>query len=239
MLTIHRVAAQANQIAAHGSDEAASFSRNLGMVNQKWGGYVCRQCIAHDLATTAFSWFRRSHHLTGVHWCCEHGVALERVDAPNPFDSTPHLWRDQDKIAPIEVYQSTMPTDGFVRRYIDIALGLLSRPRPVACTVLGTALAAQARRHGLRISENGNAPLVSDKLMDATDASWLMGVACMKDKSRGRFHSRIDIITKSPSVAGVGESYALILAVLFGSAKEAIDVVSEADAISHREVEDC
>lgn len=232
MLPSHRVAAKAGQIAPHGSEAAVSFSRLLGMETQKKGGYVCLDCIADDLATARFTWFRRAHHLTGVDWCWEHGTALSWVDSTNPFDSVPHLWRSDGKTKPMQVHQATLPKDGLVRRFVDIAIGLLSRPRPVSCTVLNGALAIRARKLGLRISEKGAAPLVSDRLMDQADADWLVGVGSMENKRRGTFHNRIDIITKSPSVAGAGESYALVLATLFDSAQDALAVVSDADSES-------
>ncbi len=135
MLASQRVASLKGQDFVHGTPESAAFSKRWGMQAQRAGAYVCNHCIDEDLSRHPFSWFRRSHHLIGVDWCPEHGSVLHKVNASRPFDALPHNWRDENKTSPVSAFQASIPSDGFYRRYVDIALGLLSRERPVECGV--------------------------------------------------------------------------------------------------------
>ena len=230
MLPSSRVAAKSSNTAPHGSRAASSYSRAIGMETQRRGAFVCLECIDEDVSERNYSWFKRAHHLVGVDWCWKHGSALRWVDSPDPFDSLPHLWRNEGRTIQLQAVQAKLPDGGIVRRYVDIAVALMTRARPASCAVLNSVIASQARKTGHRIGINGSLPLVSDALVDETDPLWWSTFESMSYKRRGSFHHRIDIIPNSTIVAGVGESYALLLALLYPSTAEALAVISEIDS---------
>jgi len=230
MLPSCRVAAKSSNTALHGSHAASSYSRAIGMETQRRGAFVCLECIDEDISERKFSWFKRAHHLVGVDWCWKHGSALRWVDSPNPFGSLPHLWRNEGRTIQLKAFQAKLPNDGMVRRYVEVAVALMTRARPASCAVLNSVLASQARKTGHRIGVNGALPLVSDTLVDETAPLWWSTFESMSYKRRGSFHHRIDIIPNSTIVAGAGESYALLLALLYPSTAEALAVMSEIDS---------
>jgi hypothetical protein len=230
MLASQRVASLQGQDSVHGTPESAAFSKRWGMQAQREGAYVCNHCIDEDLSRHPFSWFRRSHHLIGVDWCPEHGSALHKVDAPRPFDALPNNWRDENRTSPVTAFQARLPADGFYRRYVEIALGLMSRERPVECGALNAAIGDRARELGLRVSLKGRGKLLSDRLMELTDPRWrAMHFAGLGEKMPGEYFSRIDRVGGYLAITGTGDGYACALACLFDSSIDALGLVESAD----------
>ena len=234
MLAVHRVAAKGEHRHEHGSPLAASFSRRLGMLTQRAGVYVCPTCINEMLSGPwKVSWYQRSHHLVGVDWCVSHGTVLHRVDARQPFDQLPHVWLQAGKTTPVDGVHDQIPTSGFLSRYIPLLRYLLTRRRPVSCHALNRLVAKQAKELGLRISNKGQRPLLSDRLFELVDHRWLsQHIPGAAGKRRGERFNRVDMVVSSYSVAASGDAYAMALAAVFEDISKAIEAVHVADDVS-------
>jgi hypothetical protein len=231
MLPSLRVATKASDTKHHGSADTINLSRRLGMLTQRAGAYVCPACIEEDVGGTyKHSWFRREHHLVGVDWCPSHHIALHRVEDPNPFDNVPQSWLNEGRTTRLQTDHHHMLEGGFIARYVAIAVTLLNRSRPVSCTALNLAISEKAKALGLRVSETGQRPLLSDRLIKMADAGWLQrhlpGIA---GKPKGQVFRRIDMVASNQSVPGTGDAYAFALATLFDSCDEAMRTVLSAD----------
>lgn len=243
MLPSLRVAGKVGEIQDHGSADTTNLSRRLGMLTQRAGAYVCPACIEEDISGPyKHSWYRREHHLVGVDWCWRHGIALHRVDAPDPFDDVPQTWLNEGKTAEVATDAAAMLRGGFIARYVETAVSLLHRRRPVLCTTLNGLISDKAKSLGLRVSETGRRPLLSDRLIEVSDTRWLErhlpGIA---GKRTGQVFRRIDMVGQNQRVPGTGDAYALCLAALFNSCEEAMEAVSSAElaetkieAVAHR-----
>lgn len=230
MLASQRVASLKGQDFVHGTPESAAFSKRWGMQAQREGAYVCNHCIDEDLSQHPFSWFRRSHHLIGVDWCPVHGSVLHKVEASRPFDALPHNWRDEKMTSPVSASHAGLPADGFYRRYVEIATGLLSRKRPVECGALNASIGNRARELGLRVSLKGRGKLISARLIELTDPKWReMHFAGLGEKVPGEYFSRIDRVGGYMAITGTGDGYACALACLFDSSIDALQFVESAD----------
>lgn len=237
MLASLRVVARIREAVLHGSPEAATFSRRLGMAIQRVGAYVCNDCIDGDLAHFGFSWYRRTHHLAGFDWCPIHGGALSEISSAHAFASMPHRQREQGRVRPLTPFSPRMPEQGLVRRYMDVARGLMKRDRPLEKGALQTILSRRAKVLGLAVAPNEAGPRTSDRLMEHVDPVWLdRAISMAVAKRRGVYFGPIDNATSGAggNVAGIG--YSLALSALYGSAGAALSAVAEAaDNVGERQ----
>lgn len=227
MLPALRVASKAGTDHMHGDEASKAYSRRLGMLTQRRGAYCCEKCIEEDQKAQHFSWFRRTHHLIGVDWCSVHGCALVQVDDPLPFTRAPHIWLAQGKLSELDVIVPELPDTGFLRRYVDISTALLLRDRPFPADQINSQLAIRAASMGLRISQTGQRPLLSDRLREQAPLSWLnQHLPGWNTKVPTSFFLRIDRLASVKVVAGVGEAYSMVLAALYDSSDEAMNAVN-------------
>lgn len=231
MLASLRVAGKPGETKHHGAAGSETLSRRLGMLTQRAGAYLCPHCIEEDVSGPyQHSWFRRDHHLIGVDWCSRHRVALQRVEAPQPFDQAPQTWLNEGKTSSVSTESPILPADSFAERYLEIATWLLGRRRPVPCTALNRAISDKAKANGLRVSETGRRPLISDRLIEVSDARWLRShLPGIEKKAAGQIFRRIDLTASSQSVPAAGDAYVFALAALFETSEGAIKAVSLAD----------
>lgn len=89
--------------------------------------YLCRQCVRDDLTTRGYSTWRRIHQVPGIHWCPEHGNALEVVIGVPGFWSLPHwlMSRTQSRQHTKALRPDRHP---FLQRYALAAQRLLDLP---------------------------------------------------------------------------------------------------------------
>lgn len=223
MLPVLRVAAKVNVEVLHGSESGGNYSRRLGMLTQRRGAYCCVDCIKDDLEFWHFSWFRRTHQMIGVDWCSLHGTVLSQVDDPNPFRCVPHKWRDDSKLSTLKPCVDLLPTDGFLRRYVDISAALLERDRPLPVAAANGRLALRARALGLRTSRSGQRPLISDELCKQVPALWLhQNLPNWAEKTPNSYFQRIDALAASRGIPVGGEVYVMVMAALYESTEDAL-----------------
>lgn len=236
MLASLRVAGKPGETKDHGAAGSETLSRRLGMLTQRAGAYLCPHCIEEDVSGRyQHSWFRRDHHLIGVDWCPRHRVALHRVEAPQPFDQAPQTWLNEGKTASVSMESPILPAGSFAERYLEIAAWLLGRRRPVPCTALNRTISEKAKATGLRVSETGRRPLISDRLIETSDARWLRShLPGIEEKPAGQVFRRIDMTASGQSVPAAGDAYVFALAALFETSEGAKNAVSLADAAAAR-----
>lgn len=87
---------------------------------------VCPQCVQEDMDHWGFSWYRRDHQLWGAMHCSLHGCLLLRTAQPDAFMKPPHLWT-QDEIRRPTTGSSTKTENRFLKRFLDISVGILNQ----------------------------------------------------------------------------------------------------------------
>lgn len=230
MLPALRVTAKTHTDVPHGSESTQTYSRRLGMLAQRSGGFCCVQCIKDDLGFWHFSWFRRTHHMIGVDWCSVHGTRLSQVDDPSPFRCVPHKWLDESKLHTLNPCVDILPTEGFLRRYVDISAALLERDRPLPVPVANGRLALRARALGLRTSRSGKRPLISDLLCKQAPELWfLQNLPNWAEKSPNSYFQKIDALAASQGIPVGGEVYAMVMAALYESTEDALSDLTRSE----------
>ncbi|MBK7043090.1 MAG: TniQ family protein [Rhodanobacteraceae bacterium] len=216
MMPALRVASRDEAPAMHGSQEGASFSRRLGMLAPRPGSRVCRRCTAQNLVEQGFSWYQREHQLIGVDLCVVHGCGLCVFDGVDAYSEPPEIREARGEFQPIQVDVAEQNgSDSFVTRFVSISCSYLHRNAPLSARALHAELASRARAVGLRISDSGNRPLLSDAILEQAPKVWLQAhFPRLFSKSPLKKHYPIDALLMPSAVAGSGDAYAMAIAAI-------------------------
>lgn len=188
--------------------------------------YVCPRCIDGDLRTRRFSWYRRVHQLIGVDWCPAHGVPLVQSLEERSFDSLPHILRESGLLSE-PVVDAGPPTEGFTRRFLDIATGMLDRERPAIRENLHEVLCRKATSLGITATGTGGRRLLSDVIVELAEEGWLLrNVPSFHGKAQRIRFRQVDKLLGQDESPGEGHSYALVLATLYSSTADALEAFS-------------
>lgn len=226
MLGVLRVAAKAGEGTPHGDPAGNSSIQNNGFRTQRPGSFICFKCVEEDLEHWHFTWFRRTHHLTGVDWCWSHGDALHQVKSNRPFDTFPHECVREGNIEQVKTCVETLPDDGYVARYVELACNLLLRQRPCEATEINELISKRAQQLGMRVSRNGRRPLVSDWMKTHVPSLWVHAhIPGWSNKNDGEYLRFLDLPAISRTEAHVGASYIAVLAALFENVEEALEQI--------------
>jgi hypothetical protein len=190
------------------------------MLPMRRGACLCFQCVKTDLEKPPFaSCYRRMHHIEGIDWCLEHDLVLSQVDAPHPFDESPHFWLAQERTTPLHIVSRRPPAEGSVRRFAEIAIELQSRDRPAFCSDLNRAILEIVHRPTGR---EGGMRAVMDELLLIEKSGWSHPYLAEFRRGVIPFESTR---TREPLP---GPVYALILAIVCESAADALRIVEDA-----------
>ena len=212
MMPVLRVASREVTPALHGSPEGAMFSRRLGMLAPRPGSRFCARCIAKSLSEQGFSWFRREHQLSGVDLCPIHGCGLQVIEGDDAYAEPPDCRevRGESKLVP-PVSFVEKEGDSFVRRFVSLSCSYLNRDAPLPTRALHAELSRRARSVGLRTSDSGHRPLLSDAIIEHAPRGWLQAhFPLLLSKQPSKKYSPIDNLLMPSSPAGSGDAYALL-----------------------------
>lgn len=216
MVPVLRVASREEAPALHGSPEGASYSRRLGMLAPTLGSRICARCIAQSLAEQGFSWFRREHQLLGVDICPIHGCGLQVIHGGDAFSETPEIREVRDELKSVQ-WDSVDKEggDSFVGRFVSLSCSYLNRDAPLPARALHAELSRRARLAGLRTSDSGHRPLLSDAILERAPKGWLQAhFPMLVAKLPSKKYYPIDSLLMPSSPAGSGDAYALAIAAL-------------------------
>ncbi|ADL55254.1 TniQ family protein [Gallionella capsiferriformans] len=226
MLPVMRVAAKYGNEFVHGSPEAMSINRRLGMLIPRKFACVCLSCIQEDFDQHGFSYFRRSHHLNGVDWCPNHGEVLNRVNSDNPFSKLPHFWRQQKMITPLPSFCLHInETPEFVQKYSANAIALLKQAKPLTVAIVNGRINLRVKALCFPVGEYGRKILLSDHVIKMAPTDWFNNSVYASSNQKKHINQNffcIDGIVKSMGYVASYESYSLVLAATYNSTEIAL-----------------
>lgn len=230
MMGVLRVGARPSEMALHGAPEATNFTKRLGMLTQKKEAFLCPRCVQEDLEHWKFSWFRRTHQLQGVDWCPSHRTPLVKVKGSNPWELLPQHWMEKGEVEEPNLGASDLESNDFVLRFTEIACALLERPGPLHLGRLARLLGDRARELGLRTSQDGVKPNLSDLVLRSAPEGWLI---ChwpeLVDKKPGSFYFGLDNTVSSRTVPSTGFAYATALTALWPTPLQVHQMLTQID----------
>ncbi len=133
----------------------------------------CPHCTSEDLSFWGFPYWRRFHQVVGIEWCTKHKKALVSVNSKNAYDFLPDVENYSSGTEALE-YENEYQKCPALHRYAEIAFGLTNLTQPINAQGAKKVLYDQAKKLGLRISESGKKPLMSDLATDAFPQGWLL-----------------------------------------------------------------
>lgn len=194
----------------HGSPQVGQRLVRSGLRVIRETAHYCRSCVEEDLSFWGVPYWRRSHQIPGVDWCAKHGCSLIAT-GQDGFEKLPN-----DLIAPVADAGFSEEADhSILRRYGEIAQGLMDRKQPIHCNDASRVLGNAARTAGLRISPKGRRALPSDLAREQLPATWLAKhFPRIANKAELEYVSNFDGVCAPKSASFTTEAYVLMAALL-------------------------
>jgi hypothetical protein len=115
-----------------------------------------------------------------------------------------------------------------IDRYLAITAHWLNAERPIPTHRLFDVLHRRADFLGIRRARNGKRKLLSDRAIDAFPGDWLSSIfPDLLSKIPSGFYQPLDTVLLSGHLNCRSESYALALAILFETAEDALNEISQ------------
>ncbi len=222
LLPFHRTVSPKDYDVDHGDPTGLYLIEHFGMrVWRQSMAMFCPECVAGDMESSKFAYWRRSHQLPGIPWCTEHGCQLANSTiGKKAFDDVPfpdlpaHYGYSEQEFIDVSL-------NPVIQRYADIANAFLNSERPTPLIHATFRIAEQAKKLQIRVGARGQKPTLTEKVLEQVPRNWIKTLyPDIENRVPGQFFNPIDNITTG-LVADQG--YALALAVLFDSSTEALN----------------
>lgn len=193
-----------------------SVLRRQGLISPRAAAYLCAQCAEEDLHFWGPSYWRRAHQLPGVNWCDRHATPLCYVAEKDAFLRSPMHWVNSSAARPVPHAEPPIPQ---VQRFIDVCTSMLDAGRVWDGRDVGRKLMDRAMDLGIRVSNGGTRPLLSEFAVAAYPLPWLQEVfPVAKFHGDGRRTHSIDSVLRCST--STAEAVALASALMFDTVEE-------------------
>lgn len=226
---------------AFGSEQALEQISNSWFRLARRSPHYCPKCLAEDRPYHGFTYWRREPQLPGRAWCFKHFCPLIWVEGADVFKIAPSM-AAKAAIAPDSKWVDGLMLSPILHRFFAIQDGLLALKAPLRQSPISRMFrgrAAQCGFHGGR--GKVKARLLSEHLREVVDNLWLSDVFPGMNQARPGYFEPIDAATRGHHHSCSPSGYAIVAAVLWDDADEALneilgaernDVVREARAKS-------
>lgn len=191
------------------------------------GAYFCEHCVAEDLEFHGMSYWRRAHQIPGVFWCSKHMAPLLYMEKDSAFQSPPSTFVDIALRVSREWVEELIENP-YVMRYADVCFGLMEHDRPFNVAVVSHVLKQEARAQGFQTSGRPvKRPMLSDLAISEIGRQWLATVIpALANKLEGEISHQVDGVCYLKKSSSSVVAYALVCALLFSSADNAINALA-------------
>ena len=182
---------------------------------------VCKCCVAEDIDYWGYAYYRREHQLTGVSFCSKHFILLSEchrslhlsLDSLNPIGNINHVMMKSDDLK-----------NAVINRYFTIVESWSMAERPIPVLNIVNVLQERAKTLGLRWSNKGNKPLLSDLALQVCPGWWLKTIfPNIDNKKSNQRLPNLDGALVQQEKSFRSASYALALSLMFDNADEALN----------------
>lgn len=214
MLAEHSMLPLAQAIGKH-----AKFSNTTRWANVPGTqAMACPSCIRSDARDQFVSYWRRHHHLHGIEWCVVHKEPLHHA----PLATMKKL----PDLAPLRALERSVEAEidhPILQRLYEIQSRWLETEQPIHPAAACEVLKDRCADLGLRSSQSGKRPVISDLVRVRLPVSWISRFfPDLLTKVEGDFFQRIDGTGCDRHSCYLASSYALALAVTFESSEDAL-----------------
>lgn len=213
--------------AKHGCESILPLLWSGPMHLPRDGAYFCEHCVTEDLEFHGMSYWRRGHQIPGVFWCSKHRSPLCYLESDSAFKRPPSAFLDMAIRVSREWVEELMGNP-YLQRYADVCSCLMERDRPFDVAVVSHVLKGEARAQGFQA--NGRPvkhPLLSDMAIKECGRKWLATVVpALADKPEAEISHQVDGVCYLKKSSSSVAAYALVGALLYSSADEAINALA-------------
>ena len=182
---------------------------------------LCKMCVGEDLPFWGFSYWRRSHQVTGIVLCQKHGCPLFRVRENEAWRSMPHQVMRQVH-GEFEALVNQTLENPVVRRYAEVCTELLVRARPLSTLQAVRTLADRAHSLGLAIAPEDCGRRLSDSATERIGGAWQdLFWKELSAKKPGAHVPALDGALSRLRAGTEASGYALAIALLYDSVDNA------------------
>ncbi|THD02515.1 hypothetical protein B1810_14435 [Panacagrimonas perspica] len=194
------------------------------------GAYLCRKCVEEDLDFHGMSWWRRDHQLPGLFWCPKHRTALHLHQDAAVFRAPPSAVISEASCVGNE-WCEELRSNALISRFIEIQEGLLSLEVPLSERVVSRMMRDRASDQGFHSGVHEvKRPLVSTLLREKVDPKWIDTLYGGFGETQDGYYFSIDGTLRGHHDSAGAVSYALVAAVLWSSADDALTAMMDADS---------
>ena len=190
------------------------------------GAYFCEHCVAEDLEFHGMSYWRRSHQIPGLFWCAKHRTPLSHLESDSAFRRPPSAFLDM-AIPVSREWVDELMGNPYLQKYAEVCSCLMERDRPFDVAVVSHVLKGEARAQGFQASGRPvKRPLLSDMAIKEIGRKWLATVVpALANKPEGEISHQVDGVCYLKKSSSSVAAYALVCALLYSSADEAINAL--------------
>ena len=213
--------------AKHGCDSILPLLWSGPMHLPRDGAYFCGHCVAEDIEFHGMSYWRRSHQIPGVFWCTKHRTPLSHLESDSAFSRPPSAFLNM-AIPVFREWVEELMGNAYLQRYAEVCSCLMERDRPFDVAVVSHVLKEEARAQGFQASGRPvKRPLLSDKAIKEIGRKWLATVVpAVVEKPDGEISHQVDGVCYLKKSSSSVVAYALVCALLYSSADEAINALA-------------
>lgn len=132
----------------------------------------CIECVKEDIDYLGFSFWRRSHQLTGFDWCLKHNCALCSVDKKNAMHSPPCIYLESE-IYKLCVIPVNVKENIYVKKFNELILDFADYSCTFDQGAVAHVFSEKAKEFNLRTYKLGRRKLISDLLIEVLPPSWI------------------------------------------------------------------
>lgn len=181
----------------------------------------CESCVKEDQGYLGFSFWRRSHQLSGVDSCTKHNIPLYEVNGKEAYATQPSKHFMNKNFSKTSIDQSTL--NPVTLRYVQLIQDALDLKTPLDFKSTRQVLLNQSKKFSIRTTVQGNKRTLSDLIIEQLPKDWaIKHFPNLIKKQPGAYLSSFDDILRPNSNGKSCMNTLLAAAVLFENADEAI-----------------
>lgn len=206
---------------SHKDNDNHGLLRRFSQTVSKKAACFCAACVIEDVDYPKFSFWRRSHQITGIDWCLKHMEPLQEVRDKNAFLKQPSIFLDSGNYC--KQPESLGMQNPIILRFAQLIEDALELEVPVNNKIAQEVLTNKARSIGVRFSEMWVSRQLSDLMNEVLPEQWMVKYfPRLKKESCGKFVAGFDEVLKPSMKVKSYMNTLLAAAVLFDDADEAM-----------------
>lgn len=182
---------------------------------------ICEECTKEDINYLGFSFWRRSHQLSGIDWCTKHNTALLEVNEKDVYAKQPLYYLSNNQYNTINT--ESYAQNPAVLRYVQLIQDITELATPLDFKKVAQVLLIQSKTFNISSTAKGRKNSLSGLIIDSLPSSWLSRhFNIVSNQLNESYISSLNDVIRFNSQGKSCTNTILAAAVLFENADEAL-----------------